>query len=228
MQYLKNHYQLIGLTGLIGLLWNTPVALPLKLLVVFLHELSHGAAAILTGGKIISISVSSQQGGQALTLGGNGFAILSAGYIGSLVLGVMLFFFALRSDADRFIVGVLGAVTLLIAALYIRDLFALAFCAGTGAALLASARFLGHGANDLVLRVIGLTSIAYVPLDIFSDTIARSSLRSDARMLAEEYGGTTILWGGVWLVLSLGIIVLCFRYLLGSESNLRASVSKDR
>ena len=220
MRYLKSHSQLIGLTILIGVLWNTPAALPLKLLIVFFHELSHGAAAVLTGGKILSISLSIQQGGQALTLGGNGFLILSAGYIGSLLLGVILFFFALRSRADRFVVALLGGITLLIAALYIRDLFAIAFCVATGAALLASARFLGHGANDLVLRVIGLTSIAYVPLDIFSDTIARSELRSDARMLAEIYGGSTVFWGLLWLVLSLGIIAVCFRYLLSSESNL--------
>lgn len=101
MKFLKNHFQIIGLTLLIAALWNTPVATPLKLLVVFLHEISHGIAAILTGGKIVSMTLSAQQGGQAVTLGGNGFVILSAGYIGSLLLGILLFFVALKSQADR-------------------------------------------------------------------------------------------------------------------------------
>ena len=51
-------------------------------------------------------------------------------------------------------------------------------------------------------------SMIYVPLDILSDTIFRSELRSDARMLAEEFGGATVMWGGVWLVLSLVAIVV--------------------
>ncbi|MEL6840809.1 MAG: M50 family metallopeptidase, partial [Pseudomonadota bacterium] len=103
----------------------------------------------------------------------------------------------------------------------IRDLFALFFTIGTGVAMLVMARFLGHAANDLALRVMGLSSMIYVPYDIFSDTIARSNLRSDARMLAEEFGGTTMMWGGLWLVLSLIVIGWCLRYGLGTSSNIR-------
>jgi Peptidase M50B-like len=46
----------------------------------------------------------------------------------------------------------------------------------------------------------------YVPLDIFSDTLARSALRSDARILAEYLGGTTMMWGVLWLLISLIVI----------------------
>ena len=77
---------------------------------------------------------------------------------------------------------------------------------GWRVALLAAARFLPHGPNDLILRLIGLTSIAYVPLDIFSDTLARPGAQSDASMLAHEFGGPTVFWGGLWLALSLAAI----------------------
>ncbi|MEZ5790547.1 MAG: M50 family metallopeptidase [Nitratireductor sp.] len=60
----------------------------------------------------------------------------------------------------------------------------------------------------------------YVPYDIFSDTIARSELRSDARMMAEEVGGSTMLWGGIWLVVSIAVILLCLRYAFRENSNL--------
>jgi len=33
-------------------LWNTWVVYPLKILVVFFHELSHGLMAVVTGGSI--------------------------------------------------------------------------------------------------------------------------------------------------------------------------------
>jgi hypothetical protein len=208
------------LTGLIFLCWNTPVALPIKILVVFMHELSHALVGLATGGSVAEISLSPQQGGHAILLGGNRFLSLSAGYLGSLLLGAMILLLAVRTHADRWIMALCGVVTLLIAALYIRDLFALAFCAGTGAAMLASARYFPHTINDLALRVIGLCSLIYVPFDIFSDTIARSGERSDAYMLAEEFGGPTLFWGGLWLILSLLVIGLCIRNLFAQSSNI--------
>ena len=202
-------------------LWQTPAVLPLKLLVVFFHEASHAIAIIATGGEVVTLSVSSDQGGFVLSRGGNRFVALTAGYLGSLVVGLGLLIAATRTAADRKVMAICGAMTLLIAGLYVREVFALAFGFGTGAVMLLMARYLGHHANDLGLRVIGLDSLIYVPYDIFSDTIARSDLRSDARMLAEEFGGTTVMWGGIWLVISLAIIGWCLRYGLGRSSNPR-------
>jgi hypothetical protein len=220
MNYLKSHWQLLLITAVVFGLWQTPVVVPLKILVVFLHELSHAVAAWLTGGSVEQISLSPAQGGFAITRGGNRFAILSAGYLGSLLMGVGLLMLALRSEADRWITGALGAVMLIVTVFYVRDLFAAVFCGLSGVALLAMARFLGHTANDMVLRVIGLSSVIYVPYDIFDDTIARSGLPSDANMLAAEFGGATLIWGGLWLALSAIVIIWCLRRILGTSSNL--------
>ncbi len=221
MAILKGHWQLLLLTTLVFALWQTPAVVPLKILIVFFHEVSHAIATIMTGGEVISLSISANQGGEVWSRGGNRFITLTAGYLGSLLIGVGLLIAATRSKADRAIMAACGVITLVIAGLYIRDLFALGFTIGTGAAMLLMARFLGHAANDLALRVMGLASMIYVPYDIFSDTIARSNLRSDARMLAEEFGGTTIMWGGMWLILSLIVIGWCLRRGLGPNSNIR-------
>ena len=77
-------------------------------------------------------------------------------------------------------------------------------------------------ASDYSLRLIGVMSLLYVPRDIFSDTIERSHLRSDARMLAEEIGGTTWMWGGIWLFASLVICVLAVRWSLGGRRPVEA------
>ncbi len=217
---LRGHWQLLVLVGLVFALWQTPVIVPLKLLVVFLHELSHAATTILTGGDVISLSVSAEQGGAVWSRGGSRFLILSAGYLGSLLIGVALLFVAVRTHADRAVMAGFGALMLLVAVLYVRESFALMFCVGTGVAMIAMARFLPRDVNDLVLRVIGLTSMIYVPYDIFSDTIARSGLQSDARMLAEEFGGATVMWGGIWLVISVVVIVVALRKGLGAASNI--------
>lgn len=220
MRILKAHWQLILLTGLVFAAWRTPVAVPLKVLVVFFHELAHVVAVLATGGAVETLSVSPDQGGAVTSVGGSRFWILSAGYIGSLLIGAGLFAAAVRSRVDRIVLGLLGAVMVVVAVLYIREGFAFLFCTGVGAAMLLAAKFLPHAVNDLVLRVIGLTSIIYVPFDIFDDTIARSVLPSDARMLAQEIGGPTVLWGGIWLAVSLIVIIVCLRVALSGGSNI--------
>ncbi|MCX7565218.1 M50 family metallopeptidase [Sulfitobacter sp. F26169L] len=223
MIYLKLHWQLLATTLLVFALWQTPAVAPLKILIVFLHELSHALAAWLTGGSVEQISISAAQGGFAVTRGGNRFAILSAGYLGSLLIGAALLMLALRSQADRLVTGVLGGVMIVVTVLYVRDVFTALFCVAAGGGLLGISRFLGHGANDMVLRVIGLTSLIYVPYDIFDDTIARSALPSDARMLAAEFGGATLMWGGLWLLVAGAFLVWCMRHILGKSSNLKST-----
>lgn len=216
----RGHWQMLALTVLIFALWSTPVVVPLRLLTVFLHELSHALATVLTGGTVESLTIDPGQGGAVLSRGGNRFVILSAGYCGSLLIGVLLFFAAVRTTWDRATLGLLGAVILLVTLLYVRSSFAVGFGVLSGAAMIAAARFLGQGLNDLALRVIGLTSMIFVPYDIFSDTIARSHLQSDARMLAQEFGGPTLFWGGAWLAISLMVIGLSLAYGLGRDSNI--------
>jgi hypothetical protein len=113
-----------------------------------------------------------------------------------------------------------GGITLLVAAFYVRDLFAFGFMLTTGIAMLLASRFISLEISDMILRTIGVSSMIYAPLDIFDDTIRRAHLRSDARILAEQVGGSTLFWGGLWLVISLGVIVLILRYGLPQNSNI--------
>ncbi len=219
MKIVKGHWQLIALTVAVFVFWQTPVMLPLKILIVFLHELGHATAAWLTGGSVASISVSPQQGGVTMTRGGNMFAILSAGYLGSLLFGVGLFMAALRSRADKRVMAALGVLMLVITGLFIRELFGIAFGVAMGVAMLASARFLSARVNDLALRVIGLTSMIYVPFDIFDDTIRRSGESSDAYAMAYNFGGPVMAWGALWLAAALVVIWYSLRH-LGRNSNI--------
>jgi hypothetical protein len=218
--FVRGHWQLIALTVIVFALWQTPVMTPFKILIVFLHEASHAIAVLLTGGEIVSFSITPNQGGAVWARGGSRFITLTAGYLGSLLIGIALLITALRTTADRKIMTGLGLAMLLVAAIYIRSAFALSFTVATGGAMLFLAWKFGHGINDLCLRIIGLSSMFYVPYDIASDTVLRSQLQSDARMLAEEFGGTTMLWGCAWFVISLVVIGLCLRHGLGRDSNL--------
>lgn len=200
------------------LLWNTVVVYPLKILVVFFHELSHGVAAILTGGRIVEIQVVKEQGGLCLTQGGSRFLTLTAGYLGSELWGGAALVHAARTRLDRLASTVLGAIILIATVLWVRPLLAFGFWfhLGAGAAILGLGLLLPEKANEWFLKIFGLTSCLYVVADIWSDTIARSGLVSDARMLAQMTHVPTVIWGGVWLVLAVvialaGLRVACRR-----------------
>jgi len=209
---------LFGLIALIFFLWDTQVLLPLKILVVFFHESSHALATILTGGSVEEMVVVAEQGGHVISRGGNRVIVLTAGYLGSLMWGLSIFMTAVGTQWDRWLMGLLGGILGLITLLFVSNTFAFVFGIGIASLMIASAKWLSTNINDIFLRIIGLTSMLYVPLDIYSDTIQRSNLRSDARMLAEVLGGSTLMWGILWLFISLALIAYGFRWSLSLEA----------
>jgi hypothetical protein len=208
----KDILYLVVILVAVFFLWNTTILYPLQILVVFFHESSHALMAILTGGEVMEMQIDYMQGGHVLSRGGSRFLTLSAGYLGSLGWGGVIYFLAVKTDRDKFISCALGTIIILISILFIRNTFGLVFGIAGATFLIFMGLKLSLEFNDFVLRVIGLTSMLYAPLDIFSDTIQRSYLRSDARMLAEEFGGATLIWGGIWILLSAVLINFCLRH----------------
>jgi hypothetical protein len=197
--------------GAIWGLWDTAVIFPLKVFVVFLHEASHALAALVTGGAVERIVLDRFQGGAAYTRGGNGFLILSAGYLGSLLWGALFILLGFsRRLRPQWILGAVGGLLLGLTVLLVRSWFGFAFGLLFGAGLLAAARYLGRGTNRALLLALGLTSTLYAVLDIKSDILDRPELRSDARMLAEMTGIPTAVWGILWI----GIALLVSAWLL--------------
>lgn len=190
---------------------------PLKLLVVFFHESSHALATLVTGGQVLEMVVVAQQGGHVISAGGNRFIMLTAGYLGSLLWGVVIYTVATVTRFDRLAMFLLGAAIAAITVLFVSNGFAIGYGLVTAVAMILAAKFLHRDLNDFFLRLIGLTSMLYVAVDIYSETIARSHLRSDARMLSEEYGGATVLWGGFWIALSAVVIIVCLRLTMRME-----------
>jgi hypothetical protein len=204
-----------GFFAFLWLFWETWLVAPLKLFVVLLHEISHGLAAIATGGRIEKIVVTPDQGGACYCGGGDAFLTLSAGYLGSLLWGVLLVLLAARlGRRSGWFTALIGVGIGAISVLYIRNPFGLAFGLATAAALMAAARYLSPAANTRILWVLGLTSCLYAVLDIKSDVIDRPELQSDAAMLAEMTGIPTLAWGILWIGAALVICWLLFRRLL--------------
>ena len=190
----------------VWLAWHTWLVYPLKILVVFFHELSHGLAAMATGGKIVGIEMVAREGGLCRTLGGNRFLTLSAGYLGSLAWGGLILVAAARSRYDQAITAVLGLVLLASALLWVRPVFSFGFpfAVVVGAALVAAGLYLPARANDYLLKAVGLVSILYAVFDIQDDILSRPHLlESDAALLASLTGLPTLFWGLLWMAIAL-------------------------
>lgn len=109
--------------------WDSWVLWPAKMAVVAVHELGHALATWATGGSVVGFGLWIDQSGHVESVGGNRFLILNAGYLGSLLFGVLLLG-ALR-DPQRFATPrgrvlawggrFFGAFSILYAFLDIRD-----------------------------------------------------------------------------------------------------------
>jgi hypothetical protein len=222
--------ELIGLLCLmvvVWFLWNSWLIYPLKILVVFFHELSHGLAAILTGGRIVQIRLMANEGGLCVTAGGSRFLTLSAGYLGSLVFGGAILLLSAKSGQDRLISATLGAILLLGSLIWIRPLigFGFIFAALAGGALIAAGVYLPMNVNDLLNKTIGLTSCLYALMDIKSDILDRPGLPSDAAMLGELTGIPGFLWGILWIAIAL---LLALFFLATATSKLPAQRGSEK
>jgi hypothetical protein len=188
------------------LLWDTSILYPLKIFVVFLHELSHGIAAVVTGGSIESIEISPNQGGVCTTRGGSQFVISTAGYLGSLLWGVgLLLVVGTKRILQLVTLVVLGVLVMTVSLLYMRAGFGLTFGLLFGLALVAVAKYLPGEAQTMTLTVLGLTSCLYAIWDIKSDVLDRPGIRSDASILADLTGIPTVLWGLLWIGISAAV-----------------------
>ena len=194
-------------------LWDTALVYPVKVFVVLLHEVSHALAAIATGGAVERIVLNADQGGAAYTIGGIPFVTLSAGYLGSLLWGVLFVMLGFsRWLKPRWIISSLGLFLLFTTVFVVRNPFGFFFGLAFGGALLASARYLSQRTNRFLLLGLGLTSALYAILDIKSDILTRSHLRSDAAMLAEMTGIPTVFWGFLWIAVALLVSAWLLRW----------------
>jgi hypothetical protein len=192
--------------AVLWVLWNTPFVYPIQVFVVFLHEISHGIAAIATGGSIEQITLNPRLGGACYCPGGNAFLTLSAGYLGSLVWGGLILEAGRKAGgrAPR-VTGLLGGSVILLTLLFVRSGFGILFGVLFGLFLLILARRLAAGANRTLLTALGLTSCLYAVLDIKSDVLDRPHLPSDAHMLAQLTGVPTLVWGLLWIAIALAV-----------------------
>lgn len=216
----------IALAAALGLtvLWDSPMILPFKLLVVLIHEMWHGLASLVFGARVERIVLHPGETGETLVTGlRGGWAValsVSAGYLGSALTGGILLRRGLVESFERTALAVFAGVALYMTALYCAP-GSLAFTTGIGWALgLLFACALGERYARVAVLIVGTMFLWYSFFDLFDFT--RDVKRTDAGILARFLKSRTDLSLGVAgfsTAISLvwtGMILAMLYYLLGS------------
>lgn len=198
-------------------LWNSVWVYPLRMLVVLFHEMSHGMAALLTGGHVHRIVLDLGEGGFAETSGGWRWLILPAGYLGSMLWGAFLLKATATSRLKRPISLFMGALILIVTLIYVRSVVGCLVGALFGAGLLLAGWKLSHRVNEWLLSTIGLTSMMYAVFDIKDDLISRTVPGSDAYQMSQLIPLPPVVWGLLWISLALTATALVLRSVLRSR-----------
>ena len=106
---------LLAATVLTIVLWFIPYAeylvYPVRLFVTFIHESSHALVAVLTGGSVQSLTISSDGSGVVYSMGSSWIGQLltsSAGYLGATAFGVILLFLIRKNFSPNKLLTALG------------------------------------------------------------------------------------------------------------------------
>lgn len=202
---------IVVLLGLSIAFWDAVFLIPVKLFVVVLHELSHAMTALLTGGSVEHITIDARIGGMAVTRGGWPWLVVSSGYLGSMLLGGLIFLTSLRRNSAVATAAVIGAGLLVIAAFFVRNSFGLIFTVLSGSALLAAARWLPERWLGLTVQYLGAMSCLYALVDVKEDLLTLEARLTDASILAEMTGIPAIIWGVLWSAAALAVFVFIMR-----------------
>jgi len=201
------------------LLWIVPHAFRCYVLQVgtYCHELCHGVASLVTGGKFCQFRVHSRGGGRCLTSGGNSKIITPAGYVGTVVIGAICL---ARSVYHGQLTGVLQitAVLLAISTIKAGDLYTAIVGIVTAAVLGLSALWPDAAAARITMNLMGVILVwqGFEALKtLWAISASQRDTGSDAETMPRLTGRSAMHWalvfGGIALVVFLAIIGLSVR-----------------
>jgi Peptidase M50B-like len=171
--------------------WNTLVAKPVRLVTVFLHEMSHAIACWITCGEVDTVHVYENEGGVTKYRGGCRCLITPAGYVG-VALWAMVFVILSGGRRTATVAAGIFLVSLLLALCYSPNSTMVKLCVAY-ALLTAIVLALEWGIEGLTLPIVQLYVLFYGVLvglyaiqDIYQGTVIRSIQGSDASACHRE------------------------------------------
>lgn len=214
----RNWQRWLGLAALslllIGL-WQVPVlhwaVYPFRLFGTFVHELSHGLMAIVTGGSFIRFQVSADLSGVAQSSGGLRWLIASAGYVGSAVFGGVLLLLHARGVSARVLLLGLGVTLALFALLFLRNAFGWLAAGCLSAALILAALRSSEAWRQLLFDLLALQLVldGYSSIWTVFQLADQRDIATDAQTMANLTWLPAWCWALIWALFSTLVLIGC-------------------
>jgi len=184
------------------------VSIPFKWLESYFHEISHGLAAIFTGGSIVKIELFPNGAGLCTTRGGSSFLISFFGYAGAAIWGVAIY---LVAGANQRLAQMLSGLLVLLISVtlifWVRDILSFIIISSLLVIILLKFKFSKLSYLQVSLQITG----ALVLLNSVKSPWYLLDGRSlgDGAALSGITGLPEILWIFIWFAIGIsGMIVL--------------------
>ena len=185
----------------------------------FFHEISHGVAALITGGGIVRIELDLIGSGVCYTQGGVRFIVSIAGYLGAAISGT-LFYLSVTGLGERnvrFFSALFGGLTLLTLVLWGRDLATiLILLVISGLSFIPLINNWHPKAVHLLMQFVG----CYILLDALKTPTYLIDARNfgDGATLAQMTHIPEIVWVLFWEICALVCLWIIWQDLKSDES----------
>jgi len=206
------NWSFIGLVALAIFISYLPiVSVPFTWVMTFFHEISHGIAALITGGSVDNIHIYLNGSGLCYTKGGIKFIVTFSGYTGAVIWGVLLYMMADRFSHKRsnIIAFSISGLILISALLWGRDVLTLVILAILFCLFVSIVQLQETWVMKLTLKFIGI----FVLLDAVKAPLNLIDGRhyGDGATLSDLTWIPEILWVIVWFIIGMGGLLYIWR-----------------
>ena len=195
-----------------GLLWNIPIIkllfYPFRILNVFIHELSHGFVAAMTGGEFRRFVVNLEISGTAYRVGGVTFFVAQAGYLGTALVGAFLMLLTTANIPARVVLLGLGLFLGLLCLLCVANCFGIV--AGwtlAGLLLFAGSQLDDESAAPILLFLVVQMSLAAVQSLFELIQYPKYKGLTDAEKMEAITAVPAVFWALLWCAIAIAILL---------------------
>lgn len=191
--------------------WDSKPVQPLRMFVVFNHEVSHGLAAVATSGSIVKFGLAydnTSEGGYAETEGGSKLLIFNAGYLGSILFGGILLWLSNREKLAKLFLFLIALYLLFISIWFVRTVDGMVYGVVFAGALLLMVAVAPKFLNYLSFRILALSSCLFALIDIVTDFGGGG--KNDAMQLQQLTMVPAMFWWIAWILIASYVVYRLF------------------
>lgn len=196
------------------MLWRVPIIgwlfYPFHLFGTFVHELSHGFAAIFTGGDFQRFEVNLDRSGTAWYTGGIRWIVTSAGYLGCALFGGLLIILSASGFSGRTVLTIVGVALGILCLIWVRNLFGIASGLIIATLLVIAGNRLTVGLADALLLFLAVQVVLNAlnsVFDLILISTRQHNIVTDAQIMQSITGIPAPFWAIIWTVIAIAILI---------------------